>query len=69
MKPPCTPALRAWRAELTAGERTITTFDPLWRAACEEMNALEAASPELAGSYLREARRIVRAAAQKRRAA
>ena len=35
------PALDAWRAELAAGKRTVHTFDPLWRAACEEISALE----------------------------
>jgi hypothetical protein len=57
-----TPALDAWRAELKAGVRTPTTFDALWRAACLEMNALEAPTPELADSWRREAYRIVRAA-------
>lgn len=31
-----TPALDAWRAELRRGERTKTTFDPLWWAASAE---------------------------------
>ncbi len=55
-----TPALEAWRRELKAGTRTATTFDWLWRAACEEMHALEAPTPALAKSYLVEAQRIVR---------
>src|SRR5207244_2714421 len=50
-----TPALDAWRREIAAGARTIYTFDPLWRAACEEMNALEAPMPKLAASCLAEA--------------
>ena len=39
------PALARWRRELAAGERTITTFDPLWRAACAEAEQLEAGRP------------------------
>lgn len=35
------PALELWWDELRAGKRTRTTFDPLWAAACEEMNAKE----------------------------
>jgi hypothetical protein len=35
------PALAAWRTDLAAGERTATTFDPLWRAACLEREAEE----------------------------
>jgi hypothetical protein len=62
-----TPALDAWRAELARGERTRTTFDPLFRAACEEMNALEA-QPEQRAGYLARARRII-AAARRGRAA
>ena len=60
-----TPALDAWRRELAAGVRTAYTFDPLWRAGCEEMSALEARTPKLAASCLAEARRIIRAAAQR----
>ncbi len=67
-QPRQTPALTAWRQELAAGKRTVTTFDPLWRAACEEMSALEAPTPELAATYFREARRIIRAAARGRAA-
>ena len=63
-----TPALDAWRAELARGERTRTTFDPLFRAACEEMNALEA-QPELRAGYLARARRHIITAARKGRAA
>ncbi len=58
------PALTAWRRELAAGKRTATTFDALWRAACGEMNALEAGDPKLAAGYLREAWAIIRAAAR-----
>jgi hypothetical protein len=58
-----TPALDLWRQELAAGQRTTTTFDPLWRAACAEAAALEFASiPELAQAYLADARRIIREA-------
>jgi hypothetical protein len=65
-----TPALDAWRRELAAGTRTPYTFDPLWRAACEERNALEHAQfPELAESFLAESRRIIRAAQKRRRVA
>ncbi len=43
--PPAAPAppteLKRWRAELAAGKRTPTTFDDLWREACEELNAIE----------------------------
>ena len=35
-----TPALDAWLAEVRCGGRTRTTFDPLFRAACEEANAI-----------------------------
>ena len=62
-----TPALDAWRAELARGKRTRTTFDPLFRAACEEMNALDAL-PALRAGYLARARRII-AAARRGRAA
>ena len=62
-----TPALDAWRAELARGERTRTTFDPLFRAACEEMNALEAPT-ELRPGYLARARRIIVAALKGRAA-
>jgi hypothetical protein len=67
-----TPALDAWRRELAAGERTRTTFDALWRAACEEANALEAAAaglPQLAQGFQQEAYRIITAAAKRRRGA
>jgi hypothetical protein len=65
------PALDAWCAELSAGTRTCTTFDPLWRAACAERWAGEFTSmslPFLAESSLAQARRII-AAALKGRAA
>jgi len=63
-----TPALDLWWRELRDGTRTATTFDPLWRAACAEMNALEAPTPALADGYLAESRRIIRAAAKGRAA-
>ena len=55
------PALTAWRRELAAGERTIHTFDALWRAACAEAAAVECAAtlPQMAASYRAEARRIM----------
>ncbi len=62
-----TPALDAWRTELARGERTRTTFDPLFRASCEELNALEAPS-ELRPGYLARARRIITAALKGRAA-
>ena len=33
--------LAVWRRELRAGQRTRTTFDATWRAACAEADALE----------------------------
>ena len=60
-----TPALDAWRRELAAGQRTPLTFDPLWKAACEEMSALEygtAGLPTIADALQREARKIIVAA-------
>jgi hypothetical protein len=63
-----TPALTAWRLELASRRRTTTTFDPLWKAACEDMHAVEAPTPGLAQSHLLEARRIIRAAAKGRAA-
>ena len=64
-----TPALDAWRAELARGERTRTTFDPLFRAACAEANAAEFQSsiPELRRAFMAEARRIIEAAAERQR--
>lgn len=56
-----TPALDAWRRELAAGQRTKYDFDPLWRAACRESDALDLQSiPRLAEVGLRDARRIIR---------
>jgi len=66
-----TPALTAWRREVAAGERSNMTFDTLWSAACAEIAALEfeaAGVRGLAASFGRDAERIVRAAARKRRA-
>ncbi len=59
-----TPALDEWRRELAAGWRTPHTFDALWRAACEEMNALDALRdcPELVAKYSSDAQTIVKAA-------
>jgi hypothetical protein len=61
-----TPALDVWHRELAAGTRTNVTFDALWRAACEEMNAL-GAPPECKEGYLAEARRIMRDALRRSR--
>ncbi len=57
------PALAAWRRRY-ADERRYR-FDALWRAACAEMNAIEAEQnglSETAKQYLREARDILRSA-------
>ena len=62
-----TPALTAWRREIAAGERTTTTFDALWRAACAEQTALEYLEmglPLLAETARDEARRIIKRAAR-----
>ena len=57
-----TPALDTWRRELARGERAAETFDALWRAACEEVRALEAPTAETRERCLLTARRIVEAA-------
>jgi hypothetical protein len=55
-----TRALDTWRAELRAGQRTATTLDVLWRAACLEASALESTgTPGTAARYLAEARRLL----------
>jgi hypothetical protein len=55
-----TPALSTWRAELRSGQRTVYTFDPLFRAACAEANALEFSHiPELARACQETAREII----------
>ena len=60
------PALDAWARELRAGDRTRTTFDPLWRAACEEANAREFAHiPALHRICMWKAARIIREAARR----
>ena len=56
------PALQLWWDELRAGKRTKTTFDALWRAACEEMTAKEWAESgisELAEASRAHARRAI----------
>ena len=61
-----TPALDLWRRELAQGTRTHNTFDPLWQAACCEMNAHKAEADgfhDAARRDLRQARTILRAAA------
>lgn len=63
------PALERWRAELAAGQRTATTFDVLWRAACFEASAAELevdGMPAVAARCRREAEAIIRAAARGR---
>lgn len=60
-----TPALDTWRRELVRGDRTVTTFDALWRAACEEQAALECEEnglSSIAASHRHEARRLIAAA-------
>ena len=60
-----TPALDAWHARLRTGyggqHRACRTWvmDALWRAACAEQSALEAATPEVAERLLSEARSIL----------
>jgi hypothetical protein len=41
------PALATWWKELRAGMRTLTTFDPLWRAACAELNGDDRAAADV----------------------
>ena len=56
-----TPALDTWRAELRRRERTTTTFDPLFRAACAEAWAVEYAEyPQVAEGFRRDAQRILK---------
>ncbi len=65
-----TLALDAWRQELRAGQRTATTFDALWRAACAEANAREAEAmglPGLAVAFQRDARAIIIAESRRQR--
>lgn len=62
-----TPALDVWHEQLARKERTIFTFDPLWRAACAEMAAREAAHaglPDIARGHLLEAAHYLLTAAQ-----
>lgn|GEM_PF-3278746 len=64
------PALHAWRAELARGERTRSTFDHLWRAACAEQSALEFEQdglPSIAEWFRADARRIICEAAKGKR--
>ncbi len=39
-----------WRGELQRGERTTTTFDELWRAACLEARARDEIAEGLVGA-------------------
>ncbi len=65
-----TPALDVWRRELAGREqRTKYDFDPLWRAACAELNAREAPTPGLARFFLTEAKRIIQSARAPKRVA
>lgn len=58
-------ALAVWRRELDADTRTVTTFDPLWRAACLEAWAVETGlKTATAARYVDEAERIIATAAQ-----
>jgi hypothetical protein len=52
-----TPALDAWRAELKQGLRATHTFDALWRSACAEQSALNAAADGLYASARQDLRR------------
>lgn len=55
-------ALREWRRQLAAGERTRLTFDPLFYAACAEMNArdyLRVGVLGAANDYRRQAARLI----------
>jgi hypothetical protein len=64
--------LDAWRAELRGGIRTGTTFDALWRAACWEASAHDAATQgfhHAARADLRRAREIVAEAAKRQQGA
>jgi hypothetical protein len=48
---------------MRAGNRTATTMDSLWRAACAEANAQEFTHiPPLHAAFMKEARQIIEAA-------
>ena len=66
---PRTSALDAWLGELRRGERTRTTIDPLWSAACAEQWAVDLAQfPQIAQGFRRDAVKILHdAAAQQER--
>jgi len=56
------PALALWHHQLAKGLRTKTTFDPVWLAACAEMNAIEAERfqmSETAEGYLKQSKQIL----------
>ena len=42
-------ALQLWRRQLRHGRRSRTTFDSVWRAACFDMEAIEAEQDRLPG--------------------
>ncbi len=55
-------ALTEWWRQLAAGERTTTTFDPLWYAACREAEArdlLRAECPHAADDARTDAANII----------
>jgi len=55
-------ALQQWRAELECGARTRLTADPLFYAACAELNAREAEAagvPRAADAYRRQSVSII----------
>lgn len=49
-----TPALDLWRRELAEGKRGLDVTDPLWRAACWEISALEAHAAGMHEAALRD---------------
>jgi hypothetical protein len=64
-------ALGAWYREMAAGQRSASTFDPLWRAACLETEAQEWESMGLAsiGAKCRQEARVIIALAAREQAA
>jgi len=53
------PALAEWQKELREGKRTTTTFDDLWRAACEAKIGLESITRDAVNRCEREANRLL----------
>jgi hypothetical protein len=65
------PALSLWRWELREGKRTASTTDALWRVACRESAAREAAaigSRDTWGHYMGDARQLATTLAGKQAA-